>query len=235
MRIFFIFVLLINVAHAKENFTETKLSLHCNLPHGYVDKSLGRDFNFMKLIELSKNGRKHKGKYSAMVDDEDYDFLMQWCWCVDGCGYVSRGINIGNGKTKNVKMHRLIMGVTNPKVKVDHKFGNKFDNMKCNLRVSTNQQNCFNQCKPIGQYTSIYKGVSIFSRLIKKESSNGVKFHEYKRLRVAITINGKTKHIATFKIGEDILAAKAYDEAAKKYFGEFAKLNFPNEQPKTTI
>lgn len=68
-----------------------------------------------------------------------------------------------------------------------------------------------NQGSKIG--TSKYKGVGIVphSMFVKK-------------WRARITVNRKEKHLGYFK--SEISAAKAYDVAAKKYFGEFANCNF---------
>ena len=51
-----------------------------------------------------------------------------------------------------------------------------------------------------------------------------VKDKEYFYWRASISVNKKTIHLGNFK--DDVSAAKAYDEAAKKYHGEFANLNF---------
>ena len=39
-----------------------------------------------------------------------------------------------------------------------------------------------------------------------------------------LTVNGKFTYLGSFDT--QIQAAMAYDEAAKKYFGQYAKLNF---------
>jgi hypothetical protein len=149
-----------------------------------------------------------KGKV-ALVDDEDYKFLIQWKWNFSSTGYAAR-----NGgtykKRKNIKMHRLIMRATSG-MEVDHINGNRLDNRRCNLRICTRSQNHCN--------------VGLSSR--NTSGFKGIVF-DYKTWNAKITKNGKRIHLGCFKNKED--AARAYDRAAKELFGEFAKLNFNEEK-----
>lgn len=96
---------------------------------------------------------------------------------------------------KKVRMHRLIL----PEAKIiDHKDGNGINNTRANLRECTNKQNCGNY-GPRGKY----KGVSKFGNKYMAKIAN--------------------RYLGLFETPE--LAAIAYNEAAKKYFGEFAYLN----------
>lgn len=158
----------------------------------------------MKQIPLSQ------GKF-AIVDDEDYDFLMQWKWCATKMGktfYAVRNI-YPNGRQTSLLMHRLILNLTDTKILCDHRDMNGLNNQKSNIRPCTKSEN---------------------QRNVKKRTHNrsgykGVTWNEAtKKWRAQIGVNGKVLYLGTFI--SIINAALSYDAAAKKYFGEFAKLNF---------
>ena len=94
---------------------------------------------------------------------------------------------------------------------VDHKNGNGLDNRKENLRVITQAENMKNTWARHSD--NKYRGVY----LLKKTN----------RWRAFIQADNKWIHLGYYSNLED--AARAYDKAAKKYFGEYAHLNFPQQ------
>lgn len=161
----------------------------------------------MKQIELTR------GKF-AIVDDTDFEWLYQWKWiAVKGRNtfYAVRGEGIFPFR-KLVFMHRVIMN-TPDGMETDHQDHNGLNNQRYNLRNCTRMQNSQNQ-KIFSNNTSGYKGVT-WEKHIEK-------------WRVRITINRTRIHLGYFSTAKD--AGHAYDVAAKKYFGEFAKINFPHSE-----
>lgn len=153
----------------------------------------------MKTIPLTK------GKV-ALVDDEDYSVLIQHPWAAGGGG---SNYAVRYEKGKAILMHRLIV---NPEVGqcVDHVNGNGLDNRRSNLRACSHQENMRNR------RTTDVAGVSRFK---------GVYWEAKKRLwRARIAVDKKYKSLGRYKVEED--AARAYDRAARVYFGEFARVNF---------
>jgi len=108
-------------------------------------------------------------------------------------------------------MHREI-AQTPEGLECDHINGNSLDNRKANLRSATRQQNCWNSRKRRPKSLSKYKGVSWNKR--------------GQPWKAMLTANGKTMYLGCFDNQKQ--AAKAYDTAAKKYYGKFAALNFPS-------
>lgn len=149
----------------------------------------------MKEINLTK------GMF-VLVDDDDYEYLNSFNWCVSSHGYAKAGIN-----KKTVYMHRMIMGY--PKgYQIDHINENKLDNRKENLRICTSSQNRRN-ISVRKDNTSGYKGVTKYL---------------YGDGWVAKINNGyKTINLGIFATLED--AAIAYNRKAIELFGEFSKLN----------
>lgn len=94
-------------------------------------------------------------------------------------------------------------------MQIDHINGVRDDNHIENLRLATPIGNARNQRKQAGR-TSRYKGVSFHKRLKRWQASIGIG-------------NGKRLYIGYFDCEE--AAARAYDAAAQREFGEFAKLN----------
>lgn len=152
----------------------------------------------MKEIQL----RGNKGGI-AIVDDEDFEYLNQFKWYYT-YGYASRK----GSSCKTIRMHREVMKVIDPKISIDHIKGDKLDNRKSMLRICTLQENQFNRGSD-KKSTSIYKGVCW-----DKYSNKWI---------MKMTINGKTQGFKRFS--SEIEAAKAYNELALQYHGEFAKLN----------
>lgn len=146
-----------------------------------------------------------KGKF-AIVDNEDYAYLSQWKWCYVAGGYAMRAEGPRRNK-QYVYMHRTITAAP-AGVEVDHINGNGLDNRRSNLRLAIGNQNHRNKRKQPGK-SSQYKGVCWFAARNKWKAS--------------ITVNYKQMFLGDFD--DEIEAAKAYDEAARRLFGEFALLN----------
>lgn len=140
-------------------------------------------------------------EFITLYDDEDDEKVNQYKWY-----YVNGYIVCPN---KNLKLHRLILGVTDPKILIDHINGNPLDNRKCNLRISNQRQNKQNRFK-FKTSTLKYKGVC--------RNNNSSTF--FARIR---NDKGERIYLGSFKTQEE--AAKAYNNAAIKYHGDYAKLN----------
>ena len=92
--------------------------------------------------------------------------------------------------------------------KIDHRDGNKLNNRRNNLRICAQAENAMNRKININN-TSGYKGVY---------------WNKPRRKWVAlIGVNKKRIHLGMFS--NKINAAKAYNDAAIKYHGEFSNLN----------
>ena len=147
----------------------------------------------------------------VLVDDADYEWLSQWKWRImERCQLFYAIRSTGSKHNRGFElMHRLILGLQpNNKLQTDHIDGDGLNNQRSNLRACTRTQNRQSARKrKVG--TSKYKGVCCYVR-------NG-KWHS------RIRINGKLIHLGSFESETD--AARAYDEAAPKHYGEFALTN----------
>jgi len=160
----------------------------------------------MKQIPLTQ------GKF-ALVDDCDFERVNQFKWYAIRMNkgkelfYARRHITV-YGKDKMQYLHRFLLGITNSKIKVDHKDGNGLNNIRSNIRLATQSQNLQNRGSQ-NNSESKYKGVC-FDNFTKS-------------YRMQITINGKT---IRSRHKNEIDAAKEYDRMAKILHGEFANTNF---------
>jgi len=128
-------------------------------------------------------------------DLEDYDLIKDYCWSFNDEGYVQARDNCG--EKRYVKMHRLIMNIDDPDIKVDHIYHKTEDNRKSQLRLATNSQNCMNHVIR-SHNTSGYSGVNWDS--------------EKSLWRARIWKNYKCYHLGYFENINDAIAKRDYAE-----------------------
>lgn len=148
----------------------------------------------------------------TQVSPEDYDRVNSQKWHRNGRtrgGPYVKAYRVGD--KFGVLLHRFILNVLeSPEVLVDHIDGDGMNNQRSNLRLASAQQNARNKSThSTSKLTSIFKGVD--------RPAGG-------RWRARIMNNRKYNHIGMYD--REIEAALAYDEAARKIFGDFAKFNF---------
>lgn len=139
----------------------------------------------------------------CMVDVADIPLICEYSWAYvkgDGCAYACAWI-LGD---KRIKMHRLIKGVTDRSIKVDHASRNTMDNRRENLRIASDSNSAINRC----------------IRITNKSGHTGVKWNKWNNAWSAdICRLGKRRHLGYFDTVEE--AAEVRRLAAIEEFGEF--------------
>lgn len=145
----------------------------------------------------------------AVVDEALLEWLSWWKW------YAYKDVNTfyagtmvrSDKRDRRVSMHRLILNAS-PNMEVDHRDGNGLCNRVCNIRVCTSKENGRNRIH-LRNNTSGYKGVNWNCG--------------HQKWLARIMVDWKSVSLGYFDDVKE--AAKAYNEAAIKYHGEFARLN----------
>jgi hypothetical protein len=156
-----------------------------------------------ELIIISKDKDFH-----CLYDQEDQELISRFSWSLHSQGYAQTTIN-----GRIVLMHRLILGIVdNPEIETDHRFHNKLDNRRSEIRICNHSQNRRNSRK-LMQGSSKYKGVY----------RDGRYYHSQ------IVKDQKVVNLGRYR--SEVTAGKVYDQEARKEFKDFAFPNFPKMNP----
>lgn len=166
-------------------------------------------FSIMEIF--FKNGK------STLIDDKDYALYQtrKWSCCKDvrsGNYYVTTQVKVAPGKYRKMGLGEFLIGPAPEGKQLDHANRISTDNRRCNLRHCTRQQNLMNRGKR--------KGTAF--------KFKGIKW-SYAGYSAQIVFNSINHYLGTFKTQDE--SANAYNEAAIKFFGEYAALNKTKKLP----
>lgn len=157
-------------------------------------------------IQLYDQDQNVKGE--VLIDLEDVRRCSYIKWSLDDHGYARTQVRGQRGV--HVRLHRFLLGLTNPEILVDHRNRVRLDCRKDNLRVCGRFGSAMNRKRPFvlkSTLVSRFKGVDWN--------------HDSWRARIAV--KGTALHLGYF--GSEVEVAKVFNKAAIKYHGEFAVLN----------
>lgn len=168
----------------------------------------------MKLITLTRG-------LSARVSDRDWSRLSAFNWYAQSNGggkfYAARDVRTVNNRVI-ILMHRDILSLSGI-LDGEHKDGDSLNNQRHNLRPATRSQNHANRIVLPKNKSCKFRGVSL-------QKTTGL-------FTAQISIENRKRHLGCFLDAK--LAARAYDRAAFRQFGKFARLNFPKSKPTKTL
>lgn len=190
----------------KVSWCDTKV--HANGFCGRHDMQIRRYNKILKHTEKDKNkieilsdcakivirNNKHKIVARAIIDKDNISKVEKYKWNINNLNYV-----VSKSFSKTTLLHRLLMGVNDKNVFIDHVNGNPLDNRLKNLRIATQSQNLANR--------------NCVER-IRKNSIN--------TWQVYSKVNGKFKSFGNFNNLEDAKVAR--NKMEQEIFGEFAPL-----------
>lgn len=151
----------------------------------------------MKRIPLTRG-------YFTTVDDVDYQRASKFRWCVHTRKDSDRKYAIRRGRAgekRTVGLHRWLLNAQDG-TEVDHKNGDGLDNRRSNIRICTTSQNSKGKHRSSNKYG--IKGV-------RKQGNSWL---------ARIIVDYRQIHLGSFRTA--LAAQRAYNRAAKQYFGEFA-------------
>jgi HNH endonuclease len=150
----------------------------------------------------------------TLVDDETYETFGHLKWCVTNHGYAVRRSRLTDGRKKLVLLHRLVTLAREGDI-VHHRNGIKLDNRSENLEL-------------ISSLTD-HVHLHMAGRTPIEGKYRGVYLLPTGRWRAMINCNRKCVHLGCFATAEE--AARAWDAAAREYFGPNCYQNFPPDVP----
>lgn len=186
-----------------------------NLKRG-LSKSCGcwdREVASERLTMLNKKYNEYdlSGEYGIgyldngeefYFDLEDYELIKEYRWNVRS-GYI-----VTDTDDTKVSLHRLVMRITNPNIKIDHIKHNKKDNRKSQLRIVNDSQNSMNR----GLASNNTSGIT------------GVRFStQNNKWQAYIGVNGELIHLGYFD--DKLKAIEIRKIAEENYFGEYSYNN----------
>ena len=217
----------------QQAYSKTKGRCYC-AKHFNSMYTFGQPFGKIQTTRKCNNSYVYYPEYNAyavienvkdpntkvfLISEEDFEKIHNKSWYIDTQGYINTSVPRNDGTTRSIpiKLYNYIMEPQKGNV-IDHMNRNKLDNRRENLRECTKLENDRNKIQEVNK-SPIFRGVRL--------TENGKKY------RTRIKVMDKEINLGTYETKEEAINARL--EAEKRYYGEFAASNAPDNNIYNTI